>query len=112
MPSASLFLAAALFWSVFEQAGSTLNLFADRNTQQRAVRLRVPEQLVPVDELAVPLDPRARVRLAVAAARRPRPEPSSPAKFAIGADLGRRRLRDSDRSAQLPAAARRSARCG
>jgi POT family proton-dependent oligopeptide transporter len=28
-----LFLAAALFWSVFEQAGSTLNLFADRNTR-------------------------------------------------------------------------------
>jgi POT family proton-dependent oligopeptide transporter len=27
------FLAAALFWSVFEQAGSTLNLFADRDTQ-------------------------------------------------------------------------------
>ena len=27
-----LFLAASLFWSVFEQAGSTLNLFADRNT--------------------------------------------------------------------------------
>ena len=26
------FVAAALFWSVFEQAGSTLNLFADRNT--------------------------------------------------------------------------------
>lgn len=30
-----LFLAAALFWSVFEQAGSTLNLFADRNTDTR-----------------------------------------------------------------------------
>ena len=29
---AVLFLAAALFWSVFEQAGSTLNLFADRST--------------------------------------------------------------------------------
>ena len=28
----------ALFWSVFEQAGSTLNLFADRNTQQRVPR--------------------------------------------------------------------------
>jgi POT family proton-dependent oligopeptide transporter len=28
-----LFLAAGLFWSVFEQAGSTLNLFADRNTR-------------------------------------------------------------------------------
>ncbi len=26
------FLASALFWSVFEQAGSTLNYFADRNT--------------------------------------------------------------------------------
>jgi proton-dependent oligopeptide transporter, POT family len=28
-----LFLAASVFWSVFEQAGSTLNLFADRNTR-------------------------------------------------------------------------------
>jgi POT family proton-dependent oligopeptide transporter len=27
-----MFVAAALFWSVFEQAGSTLNLFADRST--------------------------------------------------------------------------------
>ncbi|MBM3512306.1 MAG: peptide MFS transporter [Alphaproteobacteria bacterium] len=27
------FLAAALFWSVFDQAGSTMNLFADRNTE-------------------------------------------------------------------------------
>jgi POT family proton-dependent oligopeptide transporter len=27
-----LFIASALFWSAFEQAGSTLNLFADRNT--------------------------------------------------------------------------------
>jgi POT family proton-dependent oligopeptide transporter len=29
----AFFLAAALFWSVFEQAGSTLNLFADRSTR-------------------------------------------------------------------------------
>jgi POT family proton-dependent oligopeptide transporter len=29
------FLAAALFWAVYEQAGSTLNLFADRNTRNR-----------------------------------------------------------------------------
>ncbi len=28
-----LFLAAALFWSLFEQAGSTLNLFADRDSR-------------------------------------------------------------------------------
>ena len=27
-----LFIASALFWSAFEQAGSTLNLFAERNT--------------------------------------------------------------------------------
>jgi len=27
-----LFLAAALFWSAFEQAGSTLNLFAERES--------------------------------------------------------------------------------
>jgi POT family proton-dependent oligopeptide transporter len=31
-----LFFAAALFWSAFEQAGSTLNLFADRNTNLHA----------------------------------------------------------------------------
>jgi POT family proton-dependent oligopeptide transporter len=30
---AVLFLAATLFWSEFEQAGTTLNLFADRNTR-------------------------------------------------------------------------------
>ncbi len=29
-----LFAAAALFWSIYEQAGSTLNLFADRNTNR------------------------------------------------------------------------------
>ncbi len=31
-----LFLASALFWSAFEQAGSTLNLFAERNTNMHA----------------------------------------------------------------------------
>jgi POT family proton-dependent oligopeptide transporter len=29
-----LFAAASLFWSIYEQAGSTLNLFADRNTDR------------------------------------------------------------------------------
>ena len=37
-----LFLAAALFWSVFEQAGSTLNLFADRNTDNTFAGLAFP----------------------------------------------------------------------
>jgi POT family proton-dependent oligopeptide transporter len=31
-----LFMAATLFWSAFEQAGSTLNLFAERNTNLHA----------------------------------------------------------------------------
>lgn len=31
-----LFIASAMFWSAFEQAGSTLNLFADRNTNLRS----------------------------------------------------------------------------
>ena len=37
-----LFLAAALFWSVFEQAGSTLNLFADRDTHNVAFGWEFP----------------------------------------------------------------------
>lgn len=39
---AVLFLASALFWSVFEQAGSTLNLFADRSTQNELFGLPFP----------------------------------------------------------------------
>jgi len=30
-----LFIASVVFWSIFEQAGSTLNLFADRSTDNR-----------------------------------------------------------------------------
>jgi POT family proton-dependent oligopeptide transporter len=36
------FLAAALFWSVFEQAGSTLNLFADRVTRNSVLGYTFP----------------------------------------------------------------------
>ena len=36
------FLAAALFWSLFEQAGSTLNLFADRDTRTVFLGFRYP----------------------------------------------------------------------
>jgi POT family proton-dependent oligopeptide transporter len=39
---AVLFFASALFWSVFEQAGSTLNLFADRNTRTEVFGLAFP----------------------------------------------------------------------
>ncbi len=37
-----LFLAASVFWSVFEQAGSTLNLFADRDTRTEAFGFDFP----------------------------------------------------------------------
>jgi POT family proton-dependent oligopeptide transporter len=36
------FIAAALFWSVFEQAGSTLNLFADRSTNNQIFNYTFP----------------------------------------------------------------------
>ena len=36
------FIAAAIFWSVFEQAGSTLNLFADRSTRNEVFGYAYP----------------------------------------------------------------------
>jgi proton-dependent oligopeptide transporter, POT family len=77
-----LFIAAAIFWSVFEQAGSTLNLFAERSTENRVFGREFPAPwyqsvnaffliaLAPVFAwLWVKLGSR---------------EPSSPAKFAWG----------------------------
>ena len=37
-----LFIASALFWSIFEQAGSTLNLFADRSTDNHLFGFAFP----------------------------------------------------------------------
>ncbi|HAB17207.1 MAG TPA: peptide MFS transporter [Verrucomicrobiota bacterium] len=37
-----LFLAAALFWSGYEQAGSSLNLFADRYTERTILGFEIP----------------------------------------------------------------------
>ncbi len=39
---ALLFLSSALFWSGFEQAGSSLNLFAERHTQRLLAGFEVP----------------------------------------------------------------------
>jgi POT family proton-dependent oligopeptide transporter len=81
---AVLFAAAALFWSVFEQAGSTLNLFADRNTNNVVLGYEFPSTwyqslnslfifaLAPVF---------AWMWLRLGEAKR---EPSRPAKFAVG----------------------------
>jgi POT family proton-dependent oligopeptide transporter len=79
-----LFLAAALFWSVFEQAGSTLNLFADRSTDNRMFSLPFPSSwFQSLNSLfLIILAPVFAGVWAWLSARGQ--EPSSPAKFAMG----------------------------
>ena len=48
-----LFLACALFWAGFEQAGSSLNLFAERNTDRMLGSFEVSGRVVPVAERGV-----------------------------------------------------------
>ena len=79
-----LFLAAALFWSVFEQAGSTLNLFADRDTRTSVLGLSFPSswfQSLNSLFLIIFAPVFAWLWLRLGRSRR---EPSSPAKFAMG----------------------------
>ncbi len=81
---AVLFLAAALFWSVFEQAGSTLNLFADRSTRTELVGMPFPsswfQSLNSLFLIALaPVFAWLWIKMAAAGV-----EPSSPAKFAFG----------------------------
>ncbi|HEU5039448.1 MAG TPA: peptide MFS transporter [Gemmatimonadales bacterium] len=77
-----LFVAATIFWSVFEQAGSTLNLFAQRSTRTEAFGVPFPPswlQSVAPFSLVVfsPVFAWIWMRLG-------RRDPSSPAKFTIG----------------------------
>jgi POT family proton-dependent oligopeptide transporter len=77
-----LFVAATIFWSVFEQAGSTLNLFAQRSTRTEAFGVPFPAswlQSVAPFSLVVfsPVFAWIWMRLG-------RRDPSSPAKFTIG----------------------------
>jgi POT family proton-dependent oligopeptide transporter len=79
---AGLFVAAAIFWSVFEQAGSTLNLFAERSTENRILGREFPAPFYQSVNsmfliLLAPFFAWLWIRLG------PR-EPSSPAKFALG----------------------------
>ena len=79
-----LFIAAALFWSAFEQAGSTLNLFADRLTQNTVFGFDYPSSwFQSVNSLFIMALAGVFAWLWVWLAQRKR-EPSSPAKFAIG----------------------------
>jgi POT family proton-dependent oligopeptide transporter len=79
---AVLFLAATVFWMAYEQAGSTLNLFAQRSVNNRVLGHGFPaswyQSLPPLFIiLFAPVFAAIWVRLG------PR-NPSSPAKFAIG----------------------------
>jgi proton-dependent oligopeptide transporter, POT family len=77
-----LFVAASIFWSVFEQAGSTLNLFAQRNTRTVAFGAAFPPSWFQS------MEPFFLVILAPVFAwiwlRLGKHDPSSPAKFTIG----------------------------
>jgi POT family proton-dependent oligopeptide transporter len=76
------FLAAAVFWSVFDQAGSTLNLFADRNTENTLFGLEFPsswyQSLNPLFIIIfAPIFAMIWIKLGAR-------QPSSPVKFSIG----------------------------
>ena len=79
---AVLFLFASLFWSAFEQAGSTLNLFADRLTNNFVFGLSFPSSwFQSVNSIFLIIFAPVFAALWVWLRKR---EPSSPAKFAWG----------------------------
>jgi POT family proton-dependent oligopeptide transporter len=76
------FLAAALFWSEFEQAGSTLNLFADRSTRTAILDWSFPSSwFQSFNALFIIMFAPVFAWLWVRLGSR---EPSSPVKFAFG----------------------------
>ncbi|HLJ04859.1 MAG TPA: peptide MFS transporter, partial [Acetobacteraceae bacterium] len=81
-----LFIASAIFWASFEQAGSSLNLFGDRSTHRNLFGYDYPaswfQSVQPI--FVVALAP-VFAWLWLALKRR---EPSSPAKFSLALLLG------------------------
>jgi proton-dependent oligopeptide transporter, POT family len=77
-----LFVASVIFWSEFEQAGSTLNLFGDRSTRTEVFGWTFPSSYYQS------LQPLFIITFAAVFAwlwvRLGRREPSSPAKFGLG----------------------------
>ncbi len=76
-----LFIFAALFWGAYEQAGSTLNLFADRYTRLEVLSFTIPSSWLQAVQpifviLLAPVMAWVWVRLGSR-------EPSSPTKFAL-----------------------------
>jgi proton-dependent oligopeptide transporter, POT family len=81
-----LFAASCVFWAAFEQAGSSLNLFGDRNTNRHVLNYEFPASWFQFVQpfFVITLAP-IFAWLWLALGRR---EPSSPAKFALGLILG------------------------
>jgi proton-dependent oligopeptide transporter, POT family len=76
------FLCAAIFWSVFEQAGSTLNLFADRSTHNVVLGWSFPSSWYQsLNALFIIIFAPVFAWLWITLDRR---EPASPTKFAFG----------------------------
>ncbi len=77
-----LFVAAMIFWSVFEQAGSTLNLFAQRATRTEAFGVPFPPSwLQSVAPFSLVVLPPVFAWIWIRMGKR---DPSSPTKFTIG----------------------------
>ena len=77
-----LFLAAALFWSMFDQAGSTMNLFADRSTRTSILGFEFPSSwFQSINPLFVWMFAPVFALLWLKLGRY---EPSTPVKFACG----------------------------
>ena len=79
-----LFLFSSVFWSGFEQAGSSLNLFAQERTDPNGFGFNVPASVLQAVNplliiLCAPLFAWLWIRLA-----KSKIEPSAPAKFALG----------------------------
>jgi POT family proton-dependent oligopeptide transporter len=80
----AFFLFASLFWSAFEQAGSTLNLFADRFTRDSILGFKYPTSwFQSVNSAFLWMLAPFFAWLWITLGRRRR-EPSSPTKFAYG----------------------------
>jgi POT family proton-dependent oligopeptide transporter len=79
---AVLFLAASVFWSLFEQAGSTLNLFADRDTRTTFLGWGYPSSwFQSVNSLFIWVFAPVLGWLWLTLGRR---QPSTPVKFSLG----------------------------
>ena len=80
-----LFILAAIFWSGFEQAGSSLNLFADRLTDRTIAGWEMPRELASVGQLHLHHHPGARLWDCVDVAGPPQRQPVDSGQVRLGA---------------------------